>query len=84
MYKISFKFNAPNTLKIFKSWIIQNVAKLHTQTSTDGRGEQNKDFLLYNHRLDTNSYVSSRHRTQTLRVWAMGGSPGELSEELVT
>ena len=28
---------------------VQGVAKLHTQTCTDGRGDQNNDFLLYNH-----------------------------------
>ena len=35
----------------------------------DGRGDQNKHFLLYNHRSQTNSYISRHLRTQTLRVW---------------
>ena len=37
---------------------LQGVAKLHTQTSREGRGDQNKDLLLYNHRSETNSFVT--------------------------
>ena len=43
---------------------------LHTQTFTNGRGDPNKDLLLYNHRLETNSHVSSHLRTQTVVTFA--------------
>ena len=45
---------------------IRGVAKLHSQISTDGRRVKTKIFLLYNHRSEINSYVSSHLRTQTL------------------
>ena len=45
---------------------IQGVGKLHTQTSMDDRGDQNTDFLLFNHWSATSSYVSIHLRTQTL------------------
>ena len=37
---------------------IQGVAKLHSQTSRDDRGDQNKDLLLYNLMSKANSYVT--------------------------
>ena len=33
-------------LELGNIFYIQGVAKLHTQASTDGRGDQNKDFFV--------------------------------------
>ena len=44
MFKFHIFMKVSYPFEIF--YHIQSVAKLHTQTSTDGRGDQNKDFLV--------------------------------------